>query len=137
MKRQEVLGLFKLKTLPSKVDKLPKGVRGIAKVSRDFGDDDFAIYEDGRCVKDKGFKFGIKSVVQYYYDAPKKEEVVVDKLAELQKMAEEAQIKINKGERPTSYADMIAYIKEHKLTDKKTFGMSKDKASELISEHFA
>ena len=151
MKRQEVLKLYNLTKLPTKVEKLPKGVRGIAKVSREFGDDDFAIFMDGRCVKDSGFRFRISGVVQYYYDAPVVEEKAVDKLAELQKMADRAameklgqelsddrvlELEENKVVRPTVYKDMMAFIKEHKLTESKG-NLPKEEAVALIDKYFA
>jgi len=91
MKRQEVLKMYKLKSLPSKVDEYPEGVECIAKVEREFGKDDFAIYKNGRCVKDKGFRYRIRKVLQFYYDAPVVEKTAESKLEELQKMAAEAQ----------------------------------------------
>lgn len=139
MKREEVLRVFGIKTLPSKVDKPPIGKKCIAKVSRVWGKPDFAIFKDGSCIKDKGFVYCIDSVIQYYYDEPKVDGE--DKLKALQKMAEDAKLKKLNEEasdnRPVEYKDMIAFIKEHELTEEKTFGMSSARANEILDGHFS
>lgn len=150
MKREEVLKLFKIKTLPTKVDSYPTGIECIAKVRRDFGDDDFAIFKDGKCVKDSGFRFLIKEVLQYYYDAPEKPSG--SKLEELQRLAEEAEkqkaIEAVWDEawaenarrdivRPTERKPMQEFIKEHSLVEGNPYIMSNDDLNKVLDEYFA
>jgi hypothetical protein len=163
MDKKRVLDLMELKKLPKKFNGVP-AEKCIAKVSRSFGEDDYAIYKDGECVCDKGYRFAIKSVLEYYYEEPKK--VGADKLAEIQRLAEtarkqelidavweeaydeSAQFDADKGEltseaeisevveRPTVYKDMMAFIKEHKLTESKG-NLPKEEAVALLDKYFA
>ena len=155
MDKKEALRLSGFKKFPKVFkDGIPKG-KCIAKVSRQWGDDDYAIYQDGRVVCDKGYIYMIDKVKQYYYEEPV---LVVDKVAEIQKLADEAKKQKdieavwdeaheelaqfdadNKDgvERPTVYADMIAFIADNNLTEEKTFGMSKVRAEEILDKHFA
>jgi hypothetical protein len=155
MKRQEVLQLFGLTKLPTKVNKAPTGVKCIAKVSRLYNDPDFAIFKDGSCVMDKGFTHMITDVIQYYYDAPKKEVVVSDKLAELQKMAAEAQkkkdlldgVEGNDGiteldgfdgvQRPTERKPMQDFVKKHELSEGNPYTLSNVDLNLILDKHFA